>query len=329
MDALAGLTRSAGSPDEHGRRTPTALALHSAIWGRLGRWRPGRALLDSFPVRRLARLWLQRRVVAKQQSRPDDVAVVIGIRDRNDHRLELALRSLRDQTHPADQVQILVVDYGSEPISAARTVKMCEQYGATCLRAEVTGVWSRGRCLNIGIRQVTTKYLMTSDVDLLFSPGFLAEAVAVLRDSPLSVVCSPMLDLSEDSTGLLRDITATGAPLRLREWKRSTVPRRGWEYHPSVTVTHSAVHRLIRGYDEYYELWGAEDDDLLQRLIRVGLDVRVVHSGDVFYLHQWHPRFENLAEDGREGVIEANRRYFRRVFTIVRNSKAWGGGASR
>lgn len=298
-------------------RTPPALALFSRLHGALGGSRAGRAVLRRIGLRRIARRGLQR-VVAEEHERPGDVTVLIGIRDRTDYRLANALRSIRAQVVPGGRTRAMVVDYGSVPEHAVHTRALCEDFDATYVRVPRTPVWSRARCLNEGIRRVRTPLLMTSDADILLSPGYLAEAVRTLRRTPLSVVCSPMLDLPEATTSELRRTADESGPLPLARWRPRTTRRLEWDYHPSITVGYTIFYRLVRGYDEFYERWGDEDIDLLERLETLGLDP-VLPGADVFYLHQWHPKHENLAEAERDEAIARNLAYRLSHHSIVRN----------
>ncbi len=304
---------------------PRSISALSSILGVLGSKRRGRTLLNRLGVKRLARRWLRAAVVERQRQRPDDVTVLIGIRNRTDHRLGLALRGIREQQYPAELVHAIVVDYGSESSAVERSAEICREYGATHVRVETAGVWSRSRCLNVGIRRTTTKFVLTSDVDILFAPAYIAEAVQALRDSPLSVVCSRMLDLPEPTADKLRRTGESGAPLRLHEWKGLTSPRYEWAFHPSIAMTYTTFHHFIRGYDEFYELWGAEDSDLFSRLTNLGLEQRILTSDEAFYLHQWHPKYENVPVEGRQEAMQRNEERWRRVQSIVRNDASWGG----
>lgn len=251
------------------------------------------------------------------------MTVIIGLRNRTDYRITNALRSIRDQSHPARLVRILVVDYGSEPVSAALVAELCREYGAEYMHVEEAGIWSRSRCLNVGIRRVETTFVLTSDVDILLSTQYLSHGVRALRKSPLSVVGSAMLDLPEESTEVVRSASHAPGPLRLEEWKERSSPRLDLAFHPSITMTYTAFHHLIRGYDEYYELWGGEDVDLMRRLTRLGLEPRALEPS-AFYLHQWHPKYENIPEQGRLAVIRRNHEYLDSHDSIVRNDAGWG-----
>jgi hypothetical protein len=276
----------------------------------------------------VSRRWLRRALVEECGDRPDDVTVLIGVRNRTDHRLINALRSIREQTHSRELVRILVVDYGSEPAAAAFVADTCRAHGADYLYVEEGGVWARSRCLNVGLRRVETTFVLTSDVDILLSPEYVARAVRALRSEPLSLVGSAMLDLPEESAAEVRAAVSEPGPLPLAAWKERGSPRMDREIHPSILMTYTAVHHLVRGYAEYFELWGGEDVDLLRRLERLGLRPRVV-GPPAFYLHQWHPKYEGVPEDGRDAVIRRNHDYPARHDSIVRNGPEWGLGRVR
>jgi hypothetical protein len=278
-------------------------------------------------IRALGRTWL-RSVVRDELSRPSDVTVVLGVRNRADYRIVNTLRSIRAQTYPAGLVRVVVVDYGSERSSAELTADVCRQFDAEYVGIDGAPVWSRARCLNVGIRRARTKFLMTADVDTMFSPRYLAAAIRALEVSPLSVICSVMLDLPEESVVAVRDAARSGGELPLERWREWCSPRLEGQLHPSIAVTYTALFQLIRGFDEYYEVWGLEDSDLMQRLQYLGLRPRGLDPGS-FYLHQWHPKFESIAEGGRAPEIERNLAYFRKNHSILRNDRNWGTDRNR
>ena len=304
-------------------RRPSILGLLSRLHSELARSHTGRRVLRAMGIRRFARAWLRTSVLPSQVSRPDAITVVIGTQNRADYRLANALTSIRGQSLPREAIRIIVVDYASRPEQARTTAEMCREYDARYVQVDGPRVWSRARCLNIGLRQVDTKFSMTSDADVLLSPRYLASALAVLKEDPMSVVCSPMRDLPEVSVGLLKRAALTDGELKLEDWRARSTPRPESGFHPSITVSYTAYYQLIRGYDEYYEVWGSEDHDLMRRLRYVGLDPRVAGPQD-FYLHQWHPKFEGVREGANANEIARNRAYFRSNHSILRNGEDWG-----
>jgi hypothetical protein len=276
----------------------------------------------------LARAWLRRTVLGDLCRRPRDITVVMGIRNRADYRVANALRSIREQTYAAELVRVLVVDYGSDAASQVAIMRVCRQHDAGYLRVDEAPVWSRARCLNIGIRRVSTTFLMTSDADIMLSPRYIADAIRVLEVSPLSVLCSSMLDLPEASVEVMKEAARPGGQLALQKWKDWCSPRFGSAFHRSVALTYTAFFHLIRGYDEHYEVWGSEDDDLMRRFRYLGLRPRALGS-ESFYLHQWHPKFEGVPDGQHAAAIRRNHRHFWRNHSIVRNDHDWGMAQSR
>lgn len=294
-------------------------SLNSTFQGR----RVSGRLLSTRVARAPTRFWLRRVALGDQLGKRDDVTVVIGVRNRSDHRLVNALRSISEQTHPSELLFTTVVDYGSDPAHAERTAEVCRAHGARYLRVDTLRPWSRSRCLNIGIRSATTKYLLTSDVDVVYSPGYIASAVATLDSAPLSVVCSQMLDLPEAANASFIAAAEDEGDIELDDWRDMSSPRFDIEIHPSVAVTFTEFFRLIRGYDEFFEVWGGEDRDMMRRLTYLGADFVAMESQN-FYLHQWHPKFEGVDQGQDSPRIRQNRQHFKKNHTILRNDEGWG-----
>jgi Glycosyl transferase family 2 len=296
----------------------------SRTYGALGRWSTRPILFLLSPLLRSAgRAWLRRAVLRHEFFRTDNVTVLIGARNRANYQLENALRSIRSQTYPADLVSIVVIDYGSEPVGAARTASMCTRHGAEYVRVDVGDVWSRSRCLNIGIRQANTKFLLVSDADIVFPPDYLSGCVEVLTASPTSVVGSAMLDLPEESVSILRQSARTGSELPFDSWKPSCRPRHDHVFHPSICATYTAFFRVVRGYDEFYEVWGNEDDDLYRRFWYLGLTPRPL-GPESSYMHQWHAESERGREGENAEQVRRNQLYLAKAHSILRNDVSWG-----
>lgn len=294
------------------------LALLSALHGAAGALPPARRALPSPALRRAGRRWLERAVIARERGRPGDVTVAIGFRNRPVHRLANALASLRAQTYPAALVRPVVVDWGSDPGHAGAAAAVCAEHGAELVRVDGPTVWSRGRCLNVALRRAGTKFVLASDADVVFSETYVEDAVALLDAEPLAVAGAPMLDLPEESVAAFAD----GLP-DLGVWRARCDARYGLAVHPSIGLTWTAVLRAIRGYDELYEVWGAEDDDLARRLRFLGLDPGPVDPRS-FHLHQWHPKADRGRDGENEAAVERNRAHLARAHTIRRNGRGWG-----
>ena len=282
-----------------------------------------RAVRRWLPLRALGRAWVRTTLVRAARALPDDVTVLIGVRNRSDYRIVNALRSIRNQDYPFGRVTALVVDYGSDASEAQRLREICRAHGAELERVDGVDLWSRSRCLNVGLRRVRTRYVMTSDADLVLSPEYVADAVSVVRADPLSIACSVALDLPEDTVEVMRAAAERGELPDLRALARRTGVRLDGALHPSIALTHTAFHRAIRGYDEFFEGWGREDDDLMRRFEALGLGRAPVPDRS-FYLHQWHPKFEGIPSEDRARLSELNDARYFGTHSILRNDANWG-----
>ena len=311
--------------ESEGMGPPLPLHVLSELQRVMGGPIMGRRVLRVLGVPAASRLWLRRSVLESEVGKADEITVLIGVRNRLDYRLENSLRSLRDQTISPDRVTLLVVDYGSDTEYAGGLRAVCEHFDARYLRLDGPEVWSRGRCLNAGLRRTDSKFVLFSDTDLLFSRGYLEGAIDLLRSSPLSLVGAPMRDLPEDSATVCQAAAAEERSLDLEALRVGTPIRRGWTPHPSILAMHTIIPRMIRGYDEFFETWGAEDEDFARRLRRLGLRLRSM-GDEVFYLHQWHRKFEGVPGEEAARAAERNRMYLEEAHSILRNGPRWGLG---
>lgn len=253
----------------------------------------------------------------------DDVTVIIALRNRLDHRLRNTLMSLRGQTYRASLITILVVDYGSDlPGAIDQLSSTCRDYNAIYIRVEGSQHWCKSHCLNIGIRRATSKYVLISDVDIMFTQDYIADAVALVRVDTVGVVYSVCRDLQEtDALTVLSDHAPLGPQLdelAARTMRRFAEPSYG------ICLTRRLYFNVLHGYDEAYVGWGAEDADIAKRFRYLGLSEMIL-TGSSYYLHQWHPKWEGIrALPHLKSLIIANANYLNKTHSIVRNRGQWG-----
>ena len=267
---------------------------------------------------RHARRWrLQRWVVDNQNKGIDDVNVIIVARNRFDYRLKNALRSLRDQSYPQDLIHITLVDYDSDPDLVELYLDLCESFSVNLLRAEKTEIWCKSHALNIAIKKTKQKYILSSDVDVIFEKHYIQEAIQDLKRNPFQVILADLLELPKIE---LNEID-------FAKMRALSKPRYGSSnYIVSMPFALTCLFQYVRGYDEFYKLWGKEDDDLLKRFNMIGMDKKRLSKS--FHLHQWHPKHEGIDEVSFKKQLEINTRYLETSHTVVRNPDDWGNSQS-
>lgn len=240
------------------------------------------------------------------------LTVVLPSRDRSGVRLSACLASLRWQDLPADDVEIVLSDFGSGPEHRASLAELADQYGCRLVRTETTELWNRSRALNVGIQHARAEHVLCSDVDILFAPSFLPTVLEELSKGRAFVVCR------------CRDLPAD-VPERV--WARDDFPgllaRSTFRQFPGTGAC-QATRRdwmiRVRGYDERYVFWGYEDRDMVLRARCAGLRVVWIHERTAM-LHQWHRKMNN---DVPWLKYRNKARYFLTGFVVRKNRAGWG-----
>jgi GT2 family glycosyltransferase len=162
---------------------------------------------------------------------------------------------------------------------------------------------------NMGARAAKNDALVFIDADTVLDPEFLARS---LRRPGKLVTCwfsylrknhSPV-----DKKGGVRELVPQG---RIRRYA----------YGGGIVAPRSVIEE-IRGFDEVYDrAWGADDNDIVDRLIQHGLEWHnLTVKENIVNLHQFHPSFINEKSPG----TVANRKRYYQLQTVVRNEKGWG-----
>lgn len=174
---------------------------------------------------------------------------------------------------------IVAVDCSPEPAKIARARHLL-------IVREPTEEWSRSYALNQAAREVKqhgpTPWLCFTDADMIFPSHWLKSAIAATAikwkgDPPIRLTHSR--DLPEDF-----DFSAYYDDETLR---RASTP------HPSVGMGAAMLvprhwFERVGGFDEFYKVWGCEDNDLVWRAAWDGLEIDWLPN--TFVAHQWHRR---------------------------------------
>jgi glycosyltransferase involved in cell wall biosynthesis len=250
-----------------------------------------------------------------------DITVIVPVRNRMGPAIENTLRAVRGQSYPSELVRLVIVDYNSDAPYADWLATIAAKHHAALIRVADVSEWNKSHCLNIAIRRCTTRYLMVLDADVLLASNYLQRAIDELARDPLQVVMSQILDLPETE----RDFPPEFDDADLVSARQRAAARTSGLHHEGTIITATEVLKRLRGYDENFRIWGAEDNDMVRRLEHYAMDLTSVASTS-FYLHQWHPKYEGADPDVIERQFQANWAYLKRTQrTLVRNRQEWGG----
>ena len=242
---------------------------------------------------------------------PPDLSVVIGFRNWGLPRLELALRAHAESTF-RERLEVIVSDYGSDNRSDVE--RAAREHGARYVFTDVSGPWSRARALNAGVRASDARVIITTDADLLFTPGLHETAYARLHDDPRSVQLVQCRDLSSDFgvEGIDR--------LDWEAFEANSTFRPRWGMGGMIAFWRESL-KETGGYDERMEMYAGEDLDFAQRLAWAGHRLSWIDDRSARIYHVWHPSSRTAANRvpaGRE-AIERNKSIYLHDKTIVRN----------
>lgn len=244
----------------------------------------------------------------------DDLTVAIAIKNRSGDRLSRFLKSIRGQNYDPSLVQVVVVDYDSLPEQAVDIAASCREFGAELIRIEGRPVWRKSHALNIAIKRCQTRFFLSTDVDNIFAPNFLREAVFRLKRHPFNVVLSVLYDLPEHC-----DYDANG----FEGLKALAKPRLEGNHNLGTNLTYTLFYHFLGGYDERFIGWAPEDENLVVRLLAIGLGVTKIDDTSVF-LHQWHPRYQGVGESFTMDDVRRNKRIVKEPLVVFPNRAGWG-----
>lgn len=292
------------------------------------RFLPWRTRYQGGPLNTLIQRPLRRKKLASTitdaDKQKDEVTVIYGIRNRVDYKFWHSLNSIRQQNYAQDLIKILVVDYGSTESELSTIRQFCSEFNAELLETCMSGDWNRAHCLNIGIKRATTKFLLTTDTDIIFSQNYIEVLVETLKKQPLSVVFSKCLDLKESSSKFLINEFEKSQSVIPEKLRAEAQGRSSGETNAGINASYAQFYQDINGYDEYFKLWGSEDNDIKRRLEYFGLESLSI-SHQAYYLHQWHPKHDGVnASPELKKIIEKNQRYYQKDHRIFKNKENWG-----
>lgn len=223
----------------------------------------------------------------------NDITVVIAIKNRDQIRTKRCINSLLDQTYSCN---IIIVDYGSDDKSWYSEVFGSSEKVTLIQVNKDTKIFNKSRALNIGFKQVNTKYILSTDIDCIFAPNFIEEVMKVLTTKEKVIVLSQKIDLDKDGKEVqIHEPSASGS---------------------CIAIEYSWIDK-IHGYDEFYTYWGREDNDLVDRTVACGYEIIWITEKTKMW-HQWHlPAIQKTIED--------NDWYYKIPSKpIIRNPNGWG-----
>jgi glycosyltransferase involved in cell wall biosynthesis len=261
-------------------------------------------------------------------SNTPEIALLVSSYQRPRH-LQRALFSIAAQRDVAGQMEVVVTDDGSTD----ETPQVVEAFARSVdfpvrFTTHPHSTFQLSRCRNEGVRASTAPYLLFLDGDCLLPPDHVA--IQLQRRRPnvvrtgnfvrLDQAASERIDEQAICSGEFMRWAPTVEIRKMRNKGRRSIVYQ-WLRHPTkprlignnIGIWRTDYQR-INGFDENFEGWGWEDDDLGQRLRRAGVRLRSILAWTMTF-HMWHPTDATFPEPGR---ISRNQQYMQRSGALVR-----------
>jgi len=196
----------------------------------------------------------------------DDLTAVIAVKNRNVN-IAYCIASIAQRT---DFPKCIVVDFGSEPPlhwDNAPWLKVIRVTNSTL-------TFHKSRALNIGLRSVTTKFVLFTDADQIFAPNFFTDVHELLSSNPnLLVKCY---------TNFLAAVPPNVLPSSVMSYYDSllTAAKKNSKFLGEGCCFGCTVENVLRinGFDERYINWGYEDCDFAHRMELIGCKRKFIHD---------------------------------------------------
>lgn len=204
------------------------------------------------------------------------MTIIFPYRNRELDRIKKCFDSLAVQTN--QNFDIIFVDYGSEPSIANQVKTYVSQFPNLKYIYSYCQFqpWSRAKAINIGIKAAKTVYVFITDIDMIFREDFV-EILHEIKNPKQSVYFK---------VGFLSE-AASKKQTQFENYKISFESGKGAQ---GLSLFPTKALNDICGFDEFLHFWGAEDEDIHNRLMNIGLE-EIFYNSEILMLHQWHKNY--------------------------------------
>lgn len=258
----------------------------------------------------------------KMRQKKPLLTIIVPIKNTDEYsrdvkRLKELLNSLKNQTIGLDNIEVIVSDLDSSGSYRKKHQAICESFNVRHIYTKTGQTWNISRSRNIGIKNAKSDYVMVTDVDCIFSPSFIETALKIATSE--RIIHCRISDLPQNYDDALDNF----------DWMNKVATLRADFAMGGCQIFSRLWAMKVRGYDEAYVEWGADDTDFAHRAEKAGLTNVWIEREASFY-HQWHPDFTTWADRKQ---IERNRERLKLVqeddtYSIKRNPNGWGAKIS-
>lgn len=246
------------------------------------------------------------------------ISIIYPYRNRELARIKKSLDSLVFQSNT--KFKVIFVDYGSDLDMAISVKELVTQYDFAeyIYSFHINQPWSRSKAINIGLRQTETDYVFVADIDIIFHHSFIRRLYELKNEHQNIYFQVGYLSQQES--------------LVIKNFENYAIDSTSIPEAKGLSFFKLNDLMQIGGFDEFFHFWGAEDEDVHNRLQNAGFFSKF-YNEEILLLHQWHKSFDTLLKnkltvDGRfDDVFNLNKqklRFNQRNSVLDINSHQWG-----
>ena len=200
---------------------------------------------------------------------------MISYKNRDVSRVYSFLDSLENQT--LKNFDLIFVDYGSDkPLKNSVDFKKYS-YDIEYIYTYTNGhFWNRAASLNIGLKISQSDVIIIADIDLIFSENFIDDIYSINFDN---------FFYTFNCYYLRQGFSYFDVKKYKFEYFAIGVEK---ENYVGLCAIKSSDLKSINYFDEFYQIWGLEDDDLYKRLSEKGISRSHISLNKASVFHVWH-----------------------------------------
>ncbi len=204
------------------------------------------------------------------------MTILFPYRNRELKRIKLCFESLQHQKNK--DFKVIFIDYGSsiafsEPLKNYVSQFSFVDYVYSYCQFQP---WSRAKAVNIGIKLVKTDYVFIADIDMIFKENFI-DILHNIKNANQTIYFK---------VGFLNQVESQKV-IPFENYKINFESRPGAQ---GLSLFPTKSLNDICGFDEFLHFWGAEDEDIHNRLTNLGFE-EVFYNSEILMLHQWHKSY--------------------------------------
>lgn len=202
------------------------------------------------------------------------LSFIVGFRNRDTQRLTLFLESLKAMYN--NDFELIFVDYGSDEAVSADVKTIVENYVfAKYFFFNSRGQnWNRAKCLNYAYKKSNGQYIFTSDIDFLYHKSFISIVKSIIN--PQTAYYFKVGFLSQKQS---QNITIDSENYDIENYSDKDAI--------GALLISRPMFDEVGGFDEFYEIWGVEDNDLLHRIRMTNNKIEFFEK-KILVWHIWH-----------------------------------------